>query len=259
MCYQFASRFRLNMDPVVPMLFINLCHCFIAMISVIPVYDDFAEEELAFLWNCFGNLFRVFLCTCIFGLPMPVPRLYSLLFPDYVGHAELNPRDLFSDLERDPPRFFRMSGETPESLMEIVTDLDQYITNQGHGRRHRHATRNRVLLVMIWLRQYPTYDVLSSLFNISPTAITRDISVITPLLWYYFRSQISWPTVEEWLEYRGRWQVFPSAVGAIDGTLHEIRRPLTEPQHEFYSGYSRYHCMSTQVGVPKISVHFLKL
>ena len=102
-------------------------------------------------------------------------------------------------------------------------------------------------MAMIWLRQYPTYDVLSSLFNISQAAITRDLYVIIPLLWYYFNSKVSWPTTEHWLQLRGRWPMFYGAVGAIDGTLHEIQRPLTENKHEFYSGYSRYHCMSTQV------------
>ena len=102
-------------------------------------------------------------------------------------------------------------------------------------------------MTLIWLRQYPTYDVLATLFNLSPAAITRDIYVIVPLLWYHFHSQISWPTPEEWLTFRGRWPLFQDAVGAIDGTLHELQRPLTEPQHEFYSGYSRLHCMSTQV------------
>ena len=41
---------------------------------------------------------------------------------------------------------------------------------------------------------------------------------------------------------------FENPVGAIDGTLHEIQRPPTEPEHEFYSGHGRYYCFSTQLG-----------
>ena len=123
------------------------------------------------------------MCSCIFSLPLPVPRLYNLLFPDFIGHVDILPRDVFSDLERDPARFFRMCGETPDFLMELTAHLHPFITNQGPGQRHRHSPRNRILMTLIWLRQYPTYNVLATLFNLSPAAITRHIYVIVPLLW----------------------------------------------------------------------------
>ena len=43
-----------------------------------------------------------------------------------------------------------------------------------------------------------------------------------------------------------RWEMFPNAVGCIDGTLHEINRP-SENQHLFFSGHRRYHALSTQI------------
>lgn len=45
----------------------------------------------------------------------------------------------------------------------------------------------------------------------------------------------------------GKWPEFPSVVGAIDTTPHEIYRPLTEPQRPFYSGHRHYHCFNTQL------------
>ena len=131
----------------------------------------------------------------------------------------------------------------------ITRDLQPFITNQGPGRRHLHRPINRILMALIWLRQYPTYDVLAALFNMNEAAVTRDIYTIITSLWYYFQSNIFWPSREEWIAIRGKWGVFPNAVGAIDGTLHEIQRPQSENQEDFYSGYSRYHCMSTQVRV----------
>ncbi|KXJ29426.1 hypothetical protein AC249_AIPGENE27131 [Exaiptasia diaphana] len=45
----------------------------------------------------------------------------------------------------------------------------------------------------------------------------------------------------------GNWPEFPSAVGSIDSTPHEIYRPITEPQRLFYSGHRHYHCFNTQL------------
>ena len=238
------------MDNVhsVSMAFISLSYHFLILISV-PPFDSIIDEELASVWNAFAGLFHGFLCSSIFDLPAPNPRLHTLLFPDLIGDIHLNPRNLFDDLVRDPPRLFRLTGETPESMLMITRDLQPFITNQGPGRRHLHRPINRILMALIWLRQYPTYDVLAALFNMNEAAVTRDIYSIITLLSYYFQSNISWPSREEWIAIRGKWGVFPNAVGAIDGTLHEIQRPQSENQEDFYSGYSRYHCMSTQVRV----------
>ena len=37
------------------------------------------------------------------------------------------------------------------------------------------------------------------------------------------------------------WEMFPGAVAVIDGTRHEIKKPQTEPQQQFYSGHCHYH------------------
>ncbi|VDI60819.1 Hypothetical predicted protein [Mytilus galloprovincialis] len=43
------------------------------------------------------------------------------------------------------------------------------------------------------------------------------------------------------------WEKLPMAVGAIDGTLTEIYRPLVELQELYYSGHRHFHCVHTQV------------
>ena len=43
------------------------------------------------------------------------------------------------------------------------------------------------------------------------------------------------------------WSEFPSCVGCIDVTPHEIYIPLTEPQRDFYSGHRHYHLINTQM------------
>ena len=36
------------------------------------------------------------------------------------------------------------------------------------------------------------------------------------------------------------------AVGAIDGTSHEVYRPLVEDKEEFYTGYHGFYCLHSQ-------------
>ena len=53
---------------------------------------------------------------------------------------------------------------------------------------------NRVLLVVVWLRMYPEATVLSGMFMMSPTTVQREIRLLLPILWHYFKGQVKWPT-----------------------------------------------------------------
>ena len=56
---------------------------------------------------------------------------------------------------------------------------------------------------------------------------------------------LSWPTIEEWRQQRGKWTKIESAVGAKDGTCHKIYRPIVEQQGEFYSGHRGFNAIHT--------------
>ena len=70
---------------------------------------------------------------------------------------------------------------------------------------------------------------------------------IIPVLWRHFNAMVSWPTIREWNSVRGTGNNFPNAVGCIDLTPHEIQRPQTEPQREFYSAHRHFHLLNTQL------------
>ena len=46
---------------------------------------------------------------------------------------------------------------------------------------------------------------------------------------------------------RNVWDKLPVAVGAIDGTSHEVYKPGTEPQEQYFSGHRQYHAIHSQV------------
>ena len=83
------------------------------------------------------------------------------------------------------------------------------------------------------------------IFNISVTAINKEIHTLWPRLWEKYAPLVAWPSAAEWADMAGTWEDIPIAVGAIDGMSHEIYRPQIEPQELFYSGHRGYHCLHT--------------
>ena len=43
-------------------------------------------------------------------------------------------------------------------------------------------------------------------------------------------------TIQEWDAMGGVWPELHNTVGSIDGTSHEIYRPIVEPQEQYYLG-----------------------
>lgn len=200
-----------------------------------------------------------FLAICLLFVALQPPLAYQhlplvqRLFPGFHGHP-YNGRDVYSLICGQSWHFWRNTGETPLSFLQLVRDLTPTLNQLNvHGvprmrlRRQNLNLTNQILLVLIWLRKYPHIDTLALLFDIDPASIVRIIYKILPELWRHFHNQINWANNLEWLNMMGNWPEFPTAVGSIDATPHEIYRPITEPQRLFYSGHRHYHCFSTQL------------
>ena len=54
--------------------------------------------------------------------------------------------------------------------------------NIGGGPNFELSPRNQLLLTVVWLRQYPTHEVLGYLFGVSDTTAGRCIKRFLPLL-----------------------------------------------------------------------------
>ncbi len=187
----------------------------------------------------------------------PLPIMQHL-DPAFFGF-DFEGRDMFIAIENQRYLFWLNTGELPETLANITAEISfalERLNRRGRLRRRWRMCKlspiNRVLLTMLWLRKYPCVDTLALLFDISPSTVSAIIHRIVPVLWHFFRNQVTWPSVAEWENMRGNWRSFPDAVGCIDGTPHEIYRPETEPQENFYSGHRHYHLMNTQLIVDNI-------
>lgn len=60
---------------------------------------------------------------------------------------------------------------------------------------------------------------------------------------------VTWHGNNQWRQFLGTFTHFPNAVGMIDGTIHQVRRPSGPRQADFYRGDKRCHFMSSQVVV----------
>ena len=87
---------------------------------------------------------------------------------------------IYDKLRRRPAAFRSLTGisvrEFDQLYEQVASDIDEYeegrLSRQdrkraiGGGASYTHATRDRLLMAMIWLRVYPTYDVLGFIFDL---------------------------------------------------------------------------------------------
>ena len=179
-------------------------------------------------------------------------RIMQRLDPDFHGF-DYRGRNVFVEYANQKHLFWLNTGELPETMMHIATKISAELSRLNRRGRLRQRRRNskvsnvkKVLLTFMWLRKYPCLDTLALMFDISPSTVCSIIYSVVPILWRYFRNQVSWPSLAEWNSIRGNWRYFPNAVGCIDGTPHEIYRPQVKPQRDFFSGHRHYHIINTQ-------------
>ena len=185
------------------------------------------------------------------------PRFINRLFPNLHGQRNRG-RDVWEVLERNPHIFWYATGVTPQTLEVMVDQIRYDVAAPRHlprtprsNRRRRCLldVRNRVLLIIIWLRQYLKIHFLAHLFYISKSTVAEEIYHIVPILFVHYKHYITWHNVNRWRKFLGAFLHFPNAVGMIDGTIRRIRRPSTGRQADFYRGDKRCHFMSTQLVV----------
>src|SRR5262245_17598601 len=102
----------------------------------------------------------------------------------------------YATLSRYPSVFLKMTGLRLAEFEELLTDvLPRFASAQqqrlkrpdrqraaGAGRHADLAATNQILLALIWLRQYPTNEVLGFLFGVSDSTASRVRTQCLPVL-----------------------------------------------------------------------------
>ena len=150
--------------------------------------------------------------------------------------------DLFAMYSENRYHFYNITGETPESFRWLLVEF-----NLRPGTGFKLSPLNRVLLFVIWVSRYPPFAALATMFDISTAIVKVEIRKMIDVFYQKMEHFLTRPNEDDWLLKRCDWKGLYPAVGATDGTSHQIFKPMTDPQQLFYSGYRKYHPIHTQI------------
>src|SRR5262245_25960635 len=102
----------------------------------------------------------------------------------------------YDQLGRHPRLFLQMTGLRVAEFEQLLTDMLPVLVEadrarlqrrsrrraEGAGRHAELARTNQLLLCVLWLRLYPTNEVLGYLFGVSDSTASRILARVLPLL-----------------------------------------------------------------------------
>jgi len=125
----------------------------------------------------------------------------------------------------------------------------------GGGRQFEMLARDQILMVVVWLRQYPTHEVLGYLFGVSDSTPSRYIKRVLPLLEAAGQDGMRMPRPGR----NGRrldslLAEIPGLAVLIDSFEQRVQRPQERQEaDEYYSGKKKQHTLKSQVAVDEYS------
>ena len=178
---------------------------------------------------------------------------------------------------REVPAAFRaMTGMRLEEFDALARDLVAAVAaaataeqDRRRGRQRRRAAcgghpftlsfREQLLLVVVWLRVYPTSPVLGFLFGVSHPTVLRTIARVLPLLEQAGRDTMRLPGHGQ----RGRRSrrdlpdllaAIPELAVIVDTFEQRVQRPRDQEEADrYYSGKKKQHTLQTQVAIDAAS------
>ena len=126
----------------------------------------------------------------------------------------------------------------------------------GGGRDSALDGRDQILLSGVWLRVYPTHEVLGYLFGVSQPTVGRDIQRVLPLLEQAGRDTMRLPDAGR-KRRRGlneRLRATPELAVGVDSFEQKVRRPKDRDERDsFYRYKKRSHTLNSQGAVDECS------
>ena len=165
-----------------------------------------------------------------------------------------------------PKVFLSMTGLRLDEFDDLVDDIEPLyqaaeLARLGRPDRQRdlgggdHPTllmRDQILLTVIWLRLYPTQDVLGYFFGISQATVSTYLQRVLPLLERDGRDRMRMPDpgrkrrrkLDELLK------DMPEVMVVIDSFEQKVQRPKDATERDaWYSGKKKTHTIKSQASV----------
>jgi hypothetical protein len=165
----------------------------------------------------------------------------------------------------DHPRVFRsMTGLTVSEFDQTVVEVEPLyeatewerlarpdrLRAPGAGHPFELDYRDSLLLTLIWLRQYPTGEVLGYFFGVSEPTARRTVKRMLLALEAAGRATFRWPNRKRGRSLLGILEDCPELAVIIDSFGQRIRRPKErEKARKHYSGKKKQITRKTQVCV----------
>ena len=123
----------------------------------------------------------------------------------------------------------------------------------GAGARYRHDLPGRLLMALVWLKVYPTYEVLGLLFGLHKGNAFRDVRDVLEVLETLDDFPFDRPSCHRRPlgSVAAVLQAFPAVRLVIDSKEQRIYRPGGghARQKPYYSGKKKAHTLKTQVAI----------
>jgi hypothetical protein len=168
------------------------------------------------------------------------------------------------NLRRHPAVFRHLTGLTVDLFDALAADVLPALADAdgrrrdwpgrrrapGAGHPYALADADRLLLTVVWLRHYPTQEVLGFLFGASDSAAKRAVDRCLPVLERAGRDTMRLPDPG-----RGRRKKLPALLAdtpglavIVDTFEQRVQRPQRR-QRAHYSGKKKCHTLKSQVAV----------
>jgi hypothetical protein len=176
------------------------------------------------------------------------------------------------NLRKHPAVFGHLTGLTPAAFGELAAQVVPAVEAAhrkkldrpgrkravGGGDDFDLSTADQLLLSVIWLRQYPTNEVLGFLFGVSDSTASRARTRCLPALEQAGKDTMRMP--DAGAAHRKRLPALladtPGLAVVIDSFEQRTQRPKRR-QRAYYSGKKKAHTLKTQVGVDEESGRFV--
>lgn len=122
----------------------------------------------------------------------------------------------------------------------------------GAGEKPHLDSRDQLLLTVIWLRQYPTHDVLGFFFGVSQPTVGRYIERVLPLLEQAGRDSMKGhdPGRKRRRRLEALLKDVPELARVVDSFEQRVQRPKRAADRDgWYSGKKKQHTVKSQIVV----------
>jgi hypothetical protein len=176
----------------------------------------------------------------------------------------------YAHLSRHPSVFRSLTGLRAAEFDTLVADLlPAYATGErdrlqrpgrrraiGAGHPFALAPRDQLLLAVVWLRAYPTHEVLGYLFGVSDTTVTRLLACWLPLLEAAGRDTMRLPDPgRKRRRHLGALLADTPELAVIVDTFEQrVQRPRDRDAADaLYSGKKKQHTLKSQIAIDEIT------